>query len=123
MEISIKEYNALKAELQKLRQENDNAMMRRPLNLSCSDYNELMIIFGNYIVELDKSLWLRIFENEEKLKEVINTTTNNKIEVYFGKQFKCSLYRSQWLQVLYHKDIILKFIEDNNDKLSDLLIE
>ncbi len=123
MQISIEDYNALKEELQKLRQEKDNAMMRKPLNLSCSDYNELTIIFGNYIVELDKSLWLRIFENEHKLREVIDSTPNNKIDVYFGKQFKCSLYRTQWLQVLYNKDIILKFIEDNNDKLTDLFIE
>ena len=123
MDFSIQEYNDLKEELKKLRKENDDSMMRRPLNLSCSDYNELMIIFGNYIVELDKSLWLRIFENEIKLREIIDSTINNKIDVYFGKQFKCSLYRNQWLQVLYHKDIIIKFIEDNNDKLSNLLIE
>jgi hypothetical protein len=121
--VSIEEYNELKAELDNLRKQKDEALMRRPLNLSCSDYNELTIIFGNYIIELDKSLWLRIFENEDKLREVITNSVNNKIDVFFGKQFKCSLYRNQWLQVLYNKEVILNYIKEHNDKLSELLIE
>lgn len=69
--ISQEEYRAMKAEIEKLKEENAEMKKHIKLKIQICDRDRVAIVFGTYECRLFKSQWLKIFENTDDVRQFI----------------------------------------------------
>jgi hypothetical protein len=69
--ISVDEFKAMKAEIERLRKENAEMKKPKSLDLQVTERGQVGIVFGTYTCRLYKSQWIKVFDNMEQVKKFI----------------------------------------------------